>query len=84
MDGNKIAYRTEFPRINRVLSIGSTTGEDVIVSVTEGSTGQIVSSKCFEDHNEAMTYYSGRLITLKNAEEYETMLCAFEMLGLLD
>ena len=79
MDGIKIAYRTEFPRINRVLFIGAATGEDATVQVTDGSTGQIVSLKRFEDYNEAMNYYSGRFNILKSAEEYETMLCAFEM-----
>lgn len=82
-DGIKIAYRTEFPRIDRVLFIGAKTDEDAIVRVTEGSTGQIVSSKRFEDYNEAMNYYSGKLNNLKSAEEYETMLCAFKMLGLM-
>lgn len=83
MDGIKIAYRTEFPRINRVLFIGAITGEAVTVRVTEGSTGEIVSSKRFEDYNEAMDYYSETFINFKSAEEYETMLCAFEMFGLM-
>ena len=83
MDGIKIAYRTEFPRINRALFIEVTTGEDATVRVTDGSTGQIVSSKRFEDYNEAMNYYSERFNNLKSAEEYETMICAFKMLGLL-
>lgn len=83
MDDIKIGYRTEFPRINRVLFIGATTGEAVIVRVTEGSTGEIVSSKRFEDYNEAMDYYSETFNNFKSAEEYETMLCAFEMFGLM-
>lgn len=83
MDGIKIAYRTEFPRIDRVLFIGAKTDEDAIVYVTVGSTGQIVSSRRFEDYNEAMNYYSGKFNNLKSAEEYETMLCAFKMFGLM-
>lgn len=83
MNGIKISYRTEFPRINRVLFIGALTGEAVTVRVTEGSTGEIVSSKRFEDYNEAMNYYSETFNNFKSAEEYETMLCAFEMFGLM-
>lgn len=83
MDGIKIAYRTEFPRINRVLFIGVTTGEDAIVSVTNGSTGKIISSKRFEDYNDALNYYSGQFNNLKSAEEYETMKVAFKMCGLI-
>lgn len=84
MDDIKIAYRTEFPRCNRVLFIEATTGEDATVRVTEGSTGRIVSSKRFEDYNEALNYYSERFNNLKSAEEYETMLCALKMFGLIE
>lgn len=70
MDGIKIAYRTEFSRINRVLFIGSASGEDATVRITEGSTGQIIISKRFEDYNEAMNYYSEQFNDLKSAEEY--------------
>lgn len=83
MDGIKRAYRTEFPRIDKVLFIRVTTGEAVTVSVTNGSTGKIISSKRFEDHNDAMNYYSGQFSDLKSAEEYETMKVAFKMLGLM-
>nr|DAF93359.1 MAG TPA: hypothetical protein [Podoviridae sp. ctnuR9] len=58
-------------------------GEAVTVSVTNGSTGKIISSKRFEDHNDAMNYYSGQFSDLKSAEEYETMKVAFKMLGLM-
>lgn len=82
-DGVKIAYRTEFPRADRVLIIRAETGEAATVCVTKGSTGQIISSKRFEDYNEAMNYYSGQFNNLKSAEEYETMLCAFKMYGVM-
>lgn len=78
MDGIKISYRTEFPRINRVLFIGATIGEDVTVRVTEGSTGRLLVRSVFEDYNEAMNYYCERFNNLKSAEEYETMICAFK------
>lgn len=45
MDGIKIAYRIDFPRIGKVLFIRVTTGEVATVSVTNGSTGKIISSK---------------------------------------
>lgn len=81
-DGIKIAYRTEFPRADRVLFIRAETGEAVTVSVTKSSTGQIISLKRFEDYNEAMNYYRGQFNNLKSAEEYETMLCALNCMEL--
>jgi hypothetical protein len=83
MDGIKIDYRTEFPRIGKVLLVRATTGEVATVSVTNGSTGEIISSKRFEDYNDAMNYYSGQFNNLKSAEEYATMKVAFKMLGLM-
>ena len=83
MNGIKIAYCTEFPRVGRVLFIGVETDKAAIVRVTDGSTGQIVRPKRFEDYNEAMNYYREQFSNLKGAEEYETMLCAFKMSGLM-
>ena len=84
MGGNsKICYRTEFPRIGRALFVRCTTGEVATVSVTNGSTGEIISSKRFEDYNDAMNYYSGQFNNLKSAEEYATMMAAFKMFGLM-
>lgn len=82
-DGIKIAYRTEFPRVDRVLFIAAETGEVATVSVTNGSTGHIISSERFEDYNDAMNYYRGQFNSLKSAEEYETMKAAFNMLGIM-
>ena len=82
-DGIKIAYRTEFPRADRVLCIRAETDEAATICVTKSSTGQIISSKRFEEYNEAMNYYSGQFRNLKSAEEYETMKVAFKMLGLM-
>lgn len=82
MDGIKLDYRTEFPRIGKVLVIRVTTGEVATVSVSNGSTGQIIRLKRFEDYNEAMNYYSGQFSNLKSAEEYEAMKVAFNMFGL--
>lgn len=83
MDGTKMGCRTEFPRIGKVLFVRCATGEAATVSVTNGSTGEIISSKRFEDYNDAMNYYSGQLNNLKSAEEYATMMVAFKMLGLM-
>lgn len=83
MDDIKMAHRTTFPRIDKVLFISVTTGEGATVSVTNGSTGNIISSKRFEDYNDAMNYYTGQFNNLKSAEEYETMKVAFKMLGLM-
>lgn len=83
MAGIKIDYSTKFPRIDRVLLIRAETGEDATVRITQGITGQIVSSKRFEDYNEAMNYYSEKFNNLKSAEEYESMLCAFKKFGLM-
>lgn len=78
MSGIKIAYRTEFPRVGRVLFIEGENGKAAIVRVTDGSTGQIISSKRFEDYNEAVNYYSEQFVTLKNAEEFEAMRSMIE------
>jgi hypothetical protein len=82
-DDIKIDYRTEFPRADRVLLIRAETEQAATVSVTNGSTGKIISSKRFEDYNDAMNYYSGQFINLKSVEEYETMKVAFKMLGIM-
>lgn len=81
-DGIKIAYRTEFPRVDRVLFIKAETDEAATVSVIKCSTGKIIRSKRFEDYNDAMNYYSGQFNNLKSAEEYEAMKAAFKMLGI--
>ena len=83
MDDIKMAHRTEFPRIGKVLFVRVTSGEVATVSVTNDSTGEIISSKRFEDYNDAMNYYSGQFNNLKSAEEYATMEAAFKMLGLM-
>ena len=82
-DGIKINYRTEFPRIGRILAIEVTTGEVATIRVTNSVNGEMVCAKKFEDYNEAMQYYSERFNNFKSAEEYETMLCAFKMFGLM-
>lgn len=83
MDVVKTAYRTEFPRIGKVLFVRVTTEEVATVSVINGSTGEIISSKRFEGYNDAMNYYSEQFNNLKSAEEYETMKVAFNMLGIM-
>lgn len=71
--GIKIDYRTEFTRVDRVLFITAETGEVATISVTNGSTGQIISSERFEDYNDAMNYYSRQFNILKSAEEHGIM-----------
>lgn len=73
MSGIKSVYRTEFPRVGRVLFAVVESDKAAIVLVTDGSTGQIISSKRFEDYNEAMDYYSEQFVTLKTGEEFEAM-----------
>lgn len=80
MNGVKIAYRTEFPRVGRVLLIGAETDKAAIVCVIDSSTGLVLRSKRFEDCNEAMNYYSWQFANLKSAEEFEVMSGMFEML----
>lgn len=78
MSGIKSVYRTEFPRVGRVLVVIVESDKAAIVRVTDGSTGQIISSKRFEDYNETMDYYSEQFVTLKTVEEFEVMRCMIE------
>lgn len=71
-------YRTEFPQVDRVLSIRAETDKAVIVWVTNGSTGEIVRLKRFEDYDGAMNYYSEQFNKLKSAEEYDVMRVMIE------
>lgn len=73
MNGFKITYLVEFPRVGRVLYVGAEAGKTAIVRVTNGSTGQIISSKRFEDYDEALNYYSEQYAALKTGEEFEVM-----------
>ena len=82
-DDIKKVYRTEFPRVDRVLFIKAESNETAIVWVTNGSTGEIVRLECFEDYDEAMNYYSEQFNNLKSAEDYATFIAAFKMLGLM-
>lgn len=80
-DGIKINYRTEFPRIGRILAIEATTGEVATIRVTNSVNGEMVHMKKFEDYNEAMNYYTERFNKLKSAEEYEIMRTMIEWLS---
>lgn len=51
-------FTTKFPRVDRELFIKAETDNTVIVWVTNGSTGEIVRLKRFEDYGKAMNYYS--------------------------
>lgn len=83
-DNIKICYRTEFPRICRVLTVEAGFDEVAIITVSRSDNAKLLRLKKFTDYNEAMNYYSGLFNDLESAEEYETMVCAFEMLGLLE
>lgn len=72
-DSIKNVYITKFPRVDRELFIKAETNKTVIVRVTNGSTGEIVRLKRFEDYDEAMNYYSEQFINLKSAEEFDAM-----------
>lgn len=78
MNDIKITSLVEFPRICRVLDIGAEIHKTAIVRVTNGSTGQIISSKRFEDYNKALNYFSEQYATLKMLEESEVMLSMLE------
>lgn len=80
-DGIKIVYMTEFQRVDRVLFIKAETNKTAIVWVTNGSTGEIVRLKRFEDYGDAMNYYREQFSILKSAEEYDVMRAMIEMLG---
>ena len=48
-----------------------------------GDNAKLLRLKKFTDYNEAMNYYSEMFNNFKSAEEYETTICAFKMLGLI-
>lgn len=78
MNDIKITSRVEFPRTCRGLYIGAEIHKTAIVRVTNGSTGQIISLKRFEDYNEALNYFSEQYAILKMVEESEVMLSMLE------
>ena len=78
-DNIKICRRAEFPQVDRELFIKVETDKTVIVRVTNGSTGEIIRLKRFEDYDEAMNYYSEQFNKLKSAEEYPVMRAMIEM-----
>lgn len=83
-DGIKICHRTEFPRIGRVLAVEVGVDEVATITVSRSDNAELLRLKKFTDYNGAMSYYSELFNNLKSAEEYETMVCAFKMLGLLE
>lgn len=82
-DNIKICYRTEFPRIGRVLTIEAGFDEVATITVSRSDNAKLLRLKKITDYNEAMNYYSALFNNLKSAEEYETMVCAFKTFGLL-
>lgn len=77
-DAIETVYSTEFPRVDRVLSVRVKTNKTIIVWVTNGSTGEIVRLKRFEDYDEAMNYYSEQFSKFKSAEENDVMRVMIE------
>ncbi len=83
MGGNiKFCYRTEFPRIGRVLTVEVGLDEVVTITVSRSDNAKLLRLKKFTDYTEALNYYSETFNNFESAEEYETMICAFKMLGL--
>lgn len=80
----KICSRTEFPRIGKVLTVEAGFDEVATITVSRVDNGKLLRLKKFTDYNGAMNYYSELFNDFKSAEEYETMVCAFKMLGLLE
>lgn len=77
-DAIETVYSTEFPRVDRVLSVRVKTNKTIIVWVTNGSTGEIIRLKRFEDYDEAMNYYSEQFSKFKSAEEDDVMRVMIE------
>lgn len=82
-DSIKFCYRTEFPRIGRVLTVEAGFDEVATITVSRSDNAKLLRLKKFTDYNDAMIYYSRQFDNLKSAEEYETMKVAFKMLGLM-
>lgn len=80
----KICHRTEFPRIGRALTVEVGVDEVATITVSRSDNAKLLRLKKFTDYNEAMNYYSELYNNLKSEEEYETMVCAFKCLGLLE
>lgn len=78
MSGIKRIYRTEFPRIGRVLFVVVESDKAAIVRVTDVVSGRLLAQSVFEDYNETMDYYSEQFATLKTLEEFEAMRCMIE------
>lgn len=83
IDGIKINYRAEFPRIGRVLAVEATQGEVATIRVTNSVNGEMVLIKKFEDYDEAMDYYSEEFNNFESEEGHESILCTLKMFGLI-
>ena len=77
-------YRTEFPRIGRVLSVEVGSDEVATIKISRSDNAKLLRLEKFSDYNEAMNYYSEQLNNLESAEEYETMRYAFKMLDSME
>ena len=73
-------YRTEFPRIGRVLTVEVGYDEVATIKISRSDNAKLLRLKKFYGYNDAMNYYSEQLNNLESAEEYETMRYAFKML----
>lgn len=77
-------YRTEFPRIGRVLTVEVGSMMDATIKISRSDNADLLILKKFSDYNDAMNYYSEQLNNLESAEEYETMRYAFKMLDSME
>lgn len=76
----RTVYRTEFPRIGRVLTVEVLSDEVAIIKISRSDNAKLLSLNKFSDYNDAMNYYIEQLRNLESEEEYETMRYAFKML----
>lgn len=83
-DSIKTTYRTEFPRIGRVLTVEVGYDEVATIKISRSDNAKLLLLKKFSDYNEAMNYYSEQLNNLESAEEYETMRYAFKILDSME
>ena len=77
-------YRTEFPRIGRVLTVEIGSDDVATIKISRTDNAKLLRLKKFSDYNEAMNDYSEQLNNLESAEEYETMRYAFKMLDSME
>ena len=60
-DSIKTTYRTEFPRIGRVLTVEVVCDDVATIKISRSDNAKLLSLKKFSDYNEAMNYKCRRI-----------------------